>query len=91
MLKIRSSKEAGRFLQRVPPKHGRQLVAKITSLAADPNPPDSKELKGYPRPWRRATAGEYRIIYRVEGDTLLVEVVGKRNDDEVYRQLRRLS
>ena len=89
MLKIKLSKEAGKFLKRVPPKHGRQLVAKITSLAGDPHPSDSKELKGYPLPWRRATAGEYRIIYRVEGDTLFVEIVGKRNDDEVYRQLKR--
>ena len=91
MLKIKSSKQAGKFLKKMPPKHGRQLIAKISDLARDPLPPDAKALKGYPLPLRRATAGEYRIIYRVEGDTLFVELVGKRNDDEVYRQLRRMS
>jgi mRNA interferase RelE/StbE len=91
MLKIRSSKEVGKFLKHVPPKHGRQLIAKISSLAHDPCPPDSKELKGFVLPLRRATAGEYRIIYYVEGDTLFVEIVGKRNDDEVYRRLRHLT
>ncbi len=36
--------------------------------------------------------GEYRIVYRFDVDADLVEVilVGKRNDDEVYKQLKRL-
>ena len=37
------------------------------------------------------TCGEYRIVYRIDSDTLFVEIIGKRNDDEVYRQLRRLD
>ncbi len=27
-----------------------------------------------------------RVIYRVEGDTLFVASIGKRNDSEVYRR-----
>jgi len=53
----------------------------------DPEPPDSSQLIGYP--YRRADIGEYRIIYRVEEDCLKVALVGKRNDDEIYRQLSR--
>ena len=53
----------------------------------DPEPPDSS-LIGYP--YRRADIGEYRIVYRVEGDCLKVALIGKRNDDEVYRQLKSL-
>lgn len=91
MLRINIAKRAQKFLDQLPPKHGQQLAAKLLQLRNDPVPPDSKELKGYELPLLRATAGEYRIIYRVEGDTLFVELVGKRNDDEVYRQLRRMS
>jgi mRNA interferase RelE/StbE len=80
-------KEALRFLKRVPSKHGRQLLAKIGELAADPNPADSKALTGYP--YRRATAGEYRIIYSADDDTLTIVLIGKRNDDDVYRRLGR--
>ena len=54
----------------------------------DPEPPDSSPLVGYP--YRRADIGEYRIVYRVEEDCLKVALTGKRNDDEVYRQLKNL-
>jgi len=52
----------------------------------DPEPTESSQLIGYP--YRRADIGEYRIVYRVEEDCLKVALVGKRNDDEVYRQLK---
>jgi mRNA interferase RelE/StbE len=40
----------------------------------------------------RVDSGEYRIVYRFDTNLDLVEVilVGKRNDDEVYKQLKRL-
>ena len=35
--------------------------------------------------------GEYRIIYYVrESVVLIILLVGKRNDDEVYKQLKRI-
>ena len=42
-----------------------------------------------PKGYRRADIGEYRIIYRVAGDTLEVLLIGKRNDDEVYHRFSR--
>jgi mRNA interferase RelE/StbE len=89
MRRINPSKQVHKFLRPVPPKHGRQLAAKIRQLADDPHPPDSKPLKGYP--YRRADSGEYRIIYEYDDAELRVVAVGKRNDDEVYRQLGRRS
>jgi mRNA interferase RelE/StbE len=59
MLKINLSKQAQKFLGRLPPKQRRQVSGKIFQLAADPVPPDSKPLKGFP--YRRADIGEYRI------------------------------
>ncbi len=87
MRKIDPSRQAEKFLRRVPPKHGRQLALKIRELAADPNLPDSKPLKSFP--YWRADSGEYRIIYHYDDTTLYVSTGGKRNDDEVYRQLGR--
>jgi mRNA interferase RelE/StbE len=89
MLKIDPSKQALKFLEHLTPKNGRKIAAKLFQLRQDPYPGDAKQLKG--QPYWRATAGEYRIIYRVEGDTLRVVLIGKRNDDEVYRELRRRS
>jgi mRNA interferase RelE/StbE len=48
----------------------------------------AKALAGYP--FWRVRAGNYRIVYAVAADTLNVLLVGKRNDDEIYRQLRRM-
>lgn len=88
MLKINLSKDAARFLQKLPPKHGKQIAERLQMLMADPEALPSAELKGY-APYRRAASGEYRIIFFVEGDTLFVPMIGKRNDDEVYQLLKR--
>jgi mRNA interferase RelE/StbE len=90
MLRIDPSRQAEKFLRQLTPKHGRQIAAKLLQLRQDPHPNDAKPLKGFDYPYLRVTAGEYRIVYGVEGDTLHVFVINKRNDDEVYRQLRRL-
>jgi len=86
MLPIELQPAARRFLETLPPKQFRQVVRKIFALADDSAPPDSRLLKGYP--FRRADAGEYRIIYDLAERGLRVVLVGKRNDDEVYRRLR---
>ena len=89
MLKVDPSRQAAKFLKGLPPKQARQLARKITELRQDPQPPDSRLLHGKHASFRRADAGEYRLVYRVEGDTLYLFVVGKRNDDAVYRLLER--
>lgn len=86
MLKLQISKDSGNFLDLLPPKQFRQIVKKVFSLLEEPWPNDSKELKGYP--YLRCDSGEYRIIYDVNEDTLRVIIVGKRNDDEVYRGVK---
>jgi len=86
MLKLDLTKGAIAFLEQLPPKQFRPVANKVFSLMANPEPHDSQELTGYP--FRRADIGEYRIIYRVEGEVLKVPLIGKRNDDEVYRRLK---
>lgn len=85
MLKLLVSKKAQKFLDDLPPKQFRQIVKKVFALLENPKPHDSEELRGYP--FLRNDIGEYRIIYDVQGDTLRLILVGKRNDDEVYRRL----
>ena len=85
MLKLLVSKKAQKFLDDLPPKQFRQIMKKVFSLIENPRPHDSEELRGYP--FLRNDVGEYRIIYDIQGDTLRLILVGKRNDDEVYRQL----
>jgi mRNA interferase RelE/StbE len=89
MLKIEISKRTGKFLSTLPPKQGRQLAVKIQQLRENPEPSDSIQLKGF-SPYRPSDQGEYRIIYFVQEDILRVDLIGKRNDDDIYKQLKRL-
>ncbi len=86
MLLLSLSKTAVRFLDSLPPKQFRQVVRRVVMLMADPRPADADELRGHP--YWRVTVGEYRIVYDVVDNVLRVLVIGKRNDDEVYRKLR---
>ena len=89
MLRTRLSKSASRFIATRVPKHQRQIQVKIRELSSDPMPPDTKAVKGSQEPCSRVDVGEYRIIYRVTDDVLEILLVGKRNDDEVYREFGR--
>ncbi|NJO40557.1 MAG: type II toxin-antitoxin system RelE/ParE family toxin [Cyanobacteria bacterium CRU_2_1] len=66
-------------------------VLALNVVNVEPLPADSKELTGY-SDYYRVDTGEYRIVYRFTPSEDLVEIVlvGKRNDDEVYKQLNRL-
>lgn len=79
------------FLKGLQPKIAAQIAKKTLSLNINPLPIDSKQLKGYPG-YYRVDCGEYRIVYRFTAKKDLVEIilVGKRNDDDVYKKLDRL-
>ena len=83
------SRQAERFLRELPVKQARQIAEKLQALAADPSALPSEQLRGY-APMRRLRAGEFRIIYAVEGETVQVRLIGKRNDDEIYKALGRI-
>ena len=87
MLKLDLSNEAMRFIETLPGKQYKQVVGAMISLLKEPTPHDSRALVGYP--YRRVDVGEYRIVYDVQDDRLRVLVVGKRNDDAVYKALKR--
>jgi mRNA interferase RelE/StbE len=84
----RLTSDAVKFVRGMQDKHARQVLMRIIELAGDPFPQDHRKLHGY-RDMLRVDAGEYRIVYRVDGDMLIVLLVGKRNDDEVYRRASR--
>ncbi len=87
MHKIDITKAAGKFIEKLPPKQYRQVISTIFDLRENPTPNDSKQLSGYPE-YHRADIGEYRIIYRFDNDTVYIAVIGKRNDDEVYKRFK---
>ena len=61
----------------------RRIVARIGALADDPRPPGCTKLSG--RDAFRVRQGEYRIVYTVADDVLVVEVVKVGHRRDVYR------
>lgn len=82
--KLEITRAAGKFLETLPPKQFRQVVLSVLKLRQNPQPNDSKQLIGS-GDYRRVDVGEYRTIYRLEGDVVYLALIGKRNDDEVYK------
>lgn len=89
MLKIRISKKAEKFLKELPSKQQKQIALRVIDLQKNSHGQDCKKLKG--NPFYRADSGEYRIIYSIENDELLlVLLIGKRNDNDIYKKLNRI-
>ena len=61
----------------------RRIVARIHALGEDPRPPGAKKLSG--RSAHRVRQGRYRIVYVIEDERLIVEVVKVGHRRDVYR------
>lgn len=73
---------AVRALGKLDPPVARRLQAAIALLAEDPRPPASRPLRG--RPAWRVRVGDYRVIYTIEDDVLLIVVVTLGHRRDVY-------
>ncbi|MGH3412583.1 MAG: type II toxin-antitoxin system RelE family toxin [Marmoricola sp.] len=74
---------AVRSLRQLDPQVRRRIQGAIGLLAQDPRPPGARALQG--RPGLRVRVGDYRIIYTVDDDVLLVVVVRLGHRRDVYR------
>jgi mRNA interferase RelE/StbE len=74
---------AAKQLARIHPTHAARLWAAITLLAKDPRPPGAIQLKG-DCAWR-IRVGDYRIIYDIDDDRLVVLVLATGHRREIYR------
>ena len=62
----------------------RRLARVIDRLADDPRPTGAVKLRGADDVWR-VRVGDYRILYRLEEDRLVVLIVKVGHRREVYR------
>jgi mRNA interferase RelE/StbE len=70
------------------PKHDQIRVdQRIRSLADNPRPPGAIPFKGANRSLWRLRVGDYRVLYRIEDDRLVVIVIDIGNRRDVYRGL----
>ena len=75
---------ARRDLRKIPKMDAGRIIAAIESLAKNPRPPGVKKLVGVEELYR-IRVGDYRIVYQVQDERLLVLVVKIGHRREVYR------
>ena len=75
-----------RQLADIPKPDQRHIRKKIDGLSDEPYPPGAKKLHGK-HEFFRLRSGNYRIVYTVEHERLIVLVVRIGHRREVYRNL----
>ena len=75
---------AARQLRKLDHQARRRVQAAIELLAQEPCPAGAKKLDGGAGEWRVRT-GDYRIVYEIEDQVLLILVVAVRHRREIYR------
>lgn len=81
---IEFSRQADRQFRNLSSQIQQRLKPKIDSLATTPRPHGSEKLSGADQLYR-LRVGDYRIIYAVEDDRVLVLVVKVGHRRDVYR------
>ena len=81
---VQIKRSAAKELARIGKPYRLRLVRAIDALAGDPF--KGSALKGERRGLRRIRTGDYRIVYEVQQDVLVVLVVRVAHRREVYRR-----
>jgi mRNA interferase RelE/StbE len=84
MYKVSIKNSALKEIQQIPKAFRVKIIEAIDSLAVNPRPNGVKKLESFRNSYR-VRVGQYRIVYEIEDDKLIVEVVKVGNRKEVYR------
>jgi mRNA interferase RelE/StbE len=71
----------------VPVPVAKRIKTAIAQLAEDPYPLGHKRLQGQLRDYVRIRVGDYRVIYSIEQEALVVLVIRVGHRGEIYKKL----
>jgi mRNA interferase RelE/StbE len=83
--RIALAPSAERQLRKFDPDVRRRIQAALELLAVDPRPPAATRLVGGGGEWRVRT-GDYRIVYEINDDQLIVLILRMGHRREVYNR-----
>lgn len=82
---VEISESAEKFLEKVPKRDRLKIIERIDALEQDPLPSGSIKLQGYKEALYRIRSGDYRVIYSIKKDILVILIVEIGHRREVYR------
>jgi mRNA interferase RelE/StbE len=83
--RVEVSLAAVRQLRKLDPVALRRVQAAVELVANDPRPRGASKLVGGDGAWRVRT-GDYRIVYEIHDDVVLVLVLAAGRRREIYRR-----
>ncbi|MDF7825337.1 type II toxin-antitoxin system RelE/ParE family toxin [Pontiellaceae bacterium B12227] len=81
--KITFKKSVSKDLKNVSKKDVLRILEAIKALSDNPRPPQSKKLSGQEK--YRLRQGNFRILYSIEDDKLIIQVVKIGHRRDVYQ------
>ena len=81
--KITIKKSAAKELEGIPAKDLRKIVKQIRTLALKPRPQGSQKLSS--KEQYRIRQGDYRIVYSIDDNEMIVDIVKIGHRREIYR------
>ncbi|MFO7681809.1 MAG: type II toxin-antitoxin system RelE/ParE family toxin [Chloroflexota bacterium] len=85
MYEIFFTKQAYKTLRRMPPNLSDLILNKLAAIADDPYGEHNNVTKLQNRPGYRLRVGDWRIIYELQNDKLVILVLKIAPRGEVYR------
>ena len=76
-------KSAAKEIERIAKNDRIRIIEKIKSLAQNPHPTGSKKLSGQEK--YRMRQGNYRILYQVIDDELIINVIKVGHRQDIYK------
>jgi len=77
-------KSTKKDLRDIPSRDIQKIIAAVEALADNPYPSGSKKLSGSKHAYR-IRVGDYRIIYDVFSEILIIEVIRVGHRKDIYR------
>lgn len=82
---VEISESAEYFLAKLAEKDRFRIIEKIDLLGEDPMPSGCIKLRGYKEALYRIRSGDYRVVYAIKKDILVVLVIEIGHRREIYR------
>ena len=84
--RIKVQRSAAKALKKIPKPDRKRISKKIDSLAEKLPSPDSTKMKGN-NPFHKVRVGDYRIVYEIQDDVLVILIVKVGHRKDIYRNL----
>ncbi|WP_245247229.1 MULTISPECIES: type II toxin-antitoxin system RelE/ParE family toxin [unclassified Paenibacillus] len=80
------SSEAKKYLKKLDKPTVQRIIIALENLLIDPfNNANTKKMKGYEGEFYRLRVGDYRVIYEIIDDRLLIFIVKVGSRGDVYK------